>query len=166
MISLNRVTLVGRLGQDPEIRYLENGVAVGRFSLATSERYRDKDGNWQDTPTEWHNVVVWRQLAERAEKELKKGMSVYVEGQINYRTYDDKDGVQKKLTDISARSFRAFMDTRTGTGSNNSFPPAESDPFAHRDSTSAAPQSNNNPPTPKVNEDMSGVDEMGDDLPF
>ena len=66
MNNLNRVTLVGRVGGDPEIRYLENNVAVGRFSLATNERYRDKNGDWQDTPTEWHDIVVWRNLAERA----------------------------------------------------------------------------------------------------
>ncbi|MFK7946740.1 MAG: single-stranded DNA-binding protein, partial [Saprospiraceae bacterium] len=64
MKSLNRVTLIGNLGQDPEIKYLDNGTAVGRFSLATSESYKDKDGNWQDRPTEWHNIVVWRYLAE------------------------------------------------------------------------------------------------------
>lgn len=167
MISLNRVTLVGNLGQDPEIRYLENGVAVGRFSLATSERYQDGEGNWQNRPPEWHNIVVWRNLAERAEKELKKGMAVYVEGQINYRTYDDKDGVQKKITDILARSFRAFVDVRTGGG--GSFPSAEHDPFAHREASSTPPA--NNPPaakkveSPSV-EDNTGGDEMGDDLPF
>jgi single-strand DNA-binding protein len=166
MNSLNRVTLVGRLGQDPEIRYLENGVAVGRFSLATSDRYQDSEGNWQDRPTEWHNIVVWRYLAERAEKELKKGMAVYVEGQINYRTYDDKDGNQKKITDILARTFRAFVDTRSD---NNNFPTAENDPFANKDS-SPKPAANK-PATseaPKQNaEDTPGSgDEMGDDLPF
>lgn len=165
MISLNRVTLIGNLGQDPEIRYLENGVAVGRFSLATTDGYRDKDGNWQNRPTEWHNVVVWRNLAERAEKELKKGMAVYVEGQINYRTYDDKDGVQRKTTDILARAFRAFTDTR---GENTNFPSAEHDPFANR-STNSTPPSNNPPAAKNVNtpsvEDNMG-DEMGDDLPF
>ena len=84
MISLNRIQIIGNIGQDPEIRYLDNGVAVGRFSVATTESYKDADGNWQNKPTDWHNVVVWRYLAERAEKELKKGMAVYVEGQINY----------------------------------------------------------------------------------
>lgn len=170
MISLNRVTLVGNLGQDPEIRYLDNGVAVGKFSIATSERYRDKDGNWQSRPTEWHNIVVWRNLAERAEKELKKGMAVYIEGQINYRTYDDKDGIQRRTTDILARSFRAFIDTREGGGGarNTGFPSAENDPFANRSQqppVAATPQ--NNAPVAKKEEtvDNSG-DEMGDDLPF
>ncbi|MEY3194318.1 MAG: hypothetical protein RIQ78_415, partial [Bacteroidota bacterium] len=69
---INKVTLIGNLGGDPEVRHLDNGTAVGRFSLATNENYRDKDGNWQKI-TEWHNVTVWRDLAERAEKQLKKG---------------------------------------------------------------------------------------------
>lgn len=164
MISLNRVTLVGNLGQDPEIRYLENGVAVGRFSLATTDGYRDKDGNWQNRPTEWHNIVVWRNLAERAEKDLKKGMAVYVEGQINYRTYDDKDGVQRKTTDILARAFRPFVETRSN---NSNFPTAEHDPFANRSEKPAAPK-----PAAPVKQDKPVVDnssdgdEMGDDLPF
>jgi single-strand DNA-binding protein len=170
MVSLNRVTLIGNIGQDPEIRYLDNGVAVGRFSVATTESYKDADGNWQNKPTDWHNVVVWRNLAERAEKELKKGMSVYVEGQVNYRTYQDKDGNDRKVTDILCRAFRPFVDSRTGGGSN--FPTAENDPFANK---SAAPQSNNNtapannPPANNnttANKEKSSGDEMGDDLPF
>lgn len=166
MQSLNRVTLIGNLGQDPEIRYLENGVAVGRFSLATTDSYRDKDGNWQDRPTEWHNIVVWRYLAERAEKELKKGMTVYVEGQINYRSYDDKDGNPRKVTDILARGFKAFVDKRgSGSGGSN-FPSAENDPFAGRSQNNnapAAPQTNN---TASTNDNDDSGDEMGDDLPF
>jgi len=170
MISLNRVTLIGNIGQDPEIRYLDNGVAVGRFSVATTESYRDADGNWQNKPTDWHNVVVWRNLAERAEKELKKGMSVYVEGQVNYRTYQDKDGNDRKVTDILCRAFRPFVDTRTGGSSESRIPGAEHDPFANR---SAAPQNNNNPAPPTnttskapASDDAKSGDEMGDDLPF
>ena len=83
---INKVTLIGRLGNDPEIRHLEGGVAVARISLATNDFYRDKDGNPQET-TEWHNVVMWRDLAERAEKQLKKGGLMYVEGKISYRKY-------------------------------------------------------------------------------
>lgn len=170
MKSLNRVTLIGNLGQDPEIRYLDNGVAVGRFSLATTDSYRDKDGNWQDRPTEWHNIVVWRYLAERAEKDLKKGMAVYVEGEINYRTYQDKDGNERKITDIIARNFKAFVDKRSGGDGGAMIPPAENDPFANRSQNNnnnnppAAPQTNNTASTNDNNDD--GGDEMGDDLPF
>ena len=159
MISLNRVTLIGRLGQDPEIRYLDNGVAVGRFSVATSERYRDKDGNWQDRPTEWHNVVVWRGLAERAEKELKKGMAIYVEGQINYRSYDDKDGNNRKITDILARGFRAFADVRSEGGGSSAFMPTE-----ENDPQKNFPQ-NTNTSTP-ANNTVGDTDVSDDDLPF
>lgn len=111
---INKVTLIGNLGGDPEIRTLENGTPVGRFSLATNENYKDKSGEWQ-TQTEWHNVVVWRELAERA-KNLKKGTLVYVDGKISYRKYTDKDGVEKYQTDIVANTFR-MLEKREG-GSN------------------------------------------------
>jgi single-strand DNA-binding protein len=169
MLSLNRVTLIGNLGQDPEIRYLENGVAVGRFSLATTNSYKDAEGNWQNRPTEWHNIVVWRSLAERAEKELKKGMSVYVEGEINYRSFEDKDGVQRKTTDILARSFRPFTDTRSDSPRTSSnFPSAEHDPMAR----TAAPSNSTPPPSKPAtaantsHQMPTAEDDMGDDLPF
>lgn len=101
----NLVILIGHLGQDPEIRRLENGTPVGRFSLATSESYKDSAGEWQ-TQGEWHNLVVWRQNAELAEKLLKKGALVYVEGKISYRKYTDKNGVERTSTDITVNSFR------------------------------------------------------------
>lgn len=109
---INKVTLVGHLGGDPEIRTLENGSTVGRFSLATNESYKDKEGNWQNK-TEWHNVILWRDLAERA-KILKKGSTVYVEGKISYRKYTDKDGVEKSLTDIVAERFRSLDKRESG----------------------------------------------------
>ncbi|MDO8367748.1 MAG: single-stranded DNA-binding protein [Saprospiraceae bacterium] len=121
---INKVTLVGHLGGDPDIRTLENGTPVGRFSVATNENYKDKDGNWQSL-TEWHNVVVWRDLAERA-KMLKKGSTVYVEGKISYRKYTDKEGVEKNLTDIVANTFR-LLDKREGgsNGFESRFPNSE-----------------------------------------
>jgi len=121
---LNRVTLIGYLGQDPEIRTLENGTAVGRFSLATSDSYKDKDGNWQST-TEWHNVVVWRDLAERAGKYLKKGSLVFVEGKISHRKYTDKDGVEKSMTDIVASTFRGLEKREAGAQDSGAFPTDE-----------------------------------------
>lgn len=159
MKSLNRVTLIGNLGQDPEIKYLDNGTAVGRFSLATSESYKDKDGNWQDRPTEWHNIVVWRYLAENAEKQLKKGMTVYVEGQIQYRSYTDKDGVEKKSTDIVCKAFKAFGKTEKSSVGND-FPTEEQDPFAGKANKSTEKKSK---PTKDAD---SNTNEMGDDLPF
>jgi single-strand DNA-binding protein len=102
---LNKVTLIGHLGKDPELRNISSGATVTRFSLATSERYKDKDGNIQ-TQTEWHNIVLWRDQAEMAAKYLKKGMLVYVEGKITSRSWDDKDGNKRYITEIVANSFK------------------------------------------------------------
>ncbi len=104
---INKVTLIGRLGSDPEIKRLEGGSTVGRFSVATSDSYKDKNNEWQES-TEWHNIVVWGSLAERAEKHLKKGMQVYVEGKITYRKYTDKDNVERNITDIVAATLRTL----------------------------------------------------------
>ena len=103
MAGVNKVILVGNLGRDPEVRYLEGGTAVANFSLATSETYKDKQGRRVEH-TEWHNIVVWRGLAEVAEKYLKKGMQVYVEGKLRTRSWDDKDGNKKYTTEIVADS--------------------------------------------------------------
>lgn len=100
-MSVNKVILVGNLGKDPELRYTPSGVAVATFSLATSERYKDKNGEWVDK-TEWHNVVAWRQLAEICGKYLHKGKQVYIEGKLQTRSYDDRDGNKRYTTEIVA----------------------------------------------------------------
>jgi single-strand DNA-binding protein len=120
---LNRVTLIGRLGKDPEVRRLESGAAVAKFSLATSESYKDKDGNKVDT-TEWHNVVIWRAQAEIAEKYLKKGMLIYIEGKLTYREYTDKDNQKKYFTEIVASDFR-MLERKEGGGGGGYFPSDE-----------------------------------------
>ena len=96
---LNKVQLIGNLGKDPELRYTASGTAVASFSVATTERYKDRDGNKKEDTT-WHNCVVWRQLAEICGKYLHKGKQVYVEGKIKTRSYDDRDGVKKYVTEI------------------------------------------------------------------
>ncbi|MBA9077648.1 MULTISPECIES: single-stranded DNA-binding protein [Rufibacter] len=101
MASINKVILIGNLGKDPEVRHLEGGVAVARFPLATSETFKDKNGERQER-TEWHNIVLWRGLAEVSEKYLKKGQSVYIEGRIRSNNYTDKDGIQRYSTEIVA----------------------------------------------------------------
>ncbi len=103
MAGINKVILVGNLGKDPEVRHLEGGVSVAKFTLATSESYKDKSGNKVEQ-TEWHNIVVWRGLADVAEKYLKKGSTIYLEGKIKTRSYD-KDGSKHYATDIVADSF-------------------------------------------------------------
>jgi len=99
MAGVNKVILVGNLGKDPEVRYLDNGVAVANFSLATTESYKNKQGE-RVSQTEWHNIVLWRGLAEVAEKYLKKGSSIYVEGKIKNRKWEDKDGNTRYNTEI------------------------------------------------------------------
>lgn len=93
--SVNKVILVGHLGKDPEVKYTPSGTAVASFSIATSERFKDKDGNWQDR-TEWHNIVLWQRLAEIAGEYLKKGRLVYIEGRLQTRSWDDKNTGEKK----------------------------------------------------------------------
>ncbi len=100
--SLNKVMLIGNLGKDPELRYTTSGVAVATFSLATSESWKDQDGNAQEK-TEWHNIVAWRKLVEICGEWLKKGKKVYIEGRIQTRNYDDKNTGQKRyITEIVA----------------------------------------------------------------
>ncbi len=99
MAGVNKVILIGNLGRDPEIRQLESGAKVATFSLATTESYKNKEGN-KIEQTEWHNIVLWRGLAEVAEKYLKKGNTIYVEGKIRTRSWDDKEGNKRYTTEI------------------------------------------------------------------
>ena len=100
MAGVNKVILVGNLGKDPEIRTLESGVKVARFSVATTESYNDRNTGQRVDQTEWHNIVLWRGLAEIAEKYLRKGNQVYIEGKLQTRSYQDKDGITKYSTEI------------------------------------------------------------------
>lgn len=95
MASVNKVILIGNLGKDPEVKYTPSGMAVARFSIATNERVKDKDGNWGDR-TEWHNIVLFDRKAEVAGEYLKKGRTVYIEGSIRTNSWDDKETGQKK----------------------------------------------------------------------
>ena len=109
---LNRVTLIGNLGKDPEMKRLEGGALVGKFSIATNEYFRDGNNELQQQ-TEWHDVIVWRHLAEQAERVLKKGSLVFVEGKITHRKYVDKNGIERTTTEISATNFKA-LDKKEG----------------------------------------------------
>lgn len=100
---LNEVKLIGRLGKDPEISYTPAGVAITKFSLATSERYKDKNGEKVEK-TEWHNIVTWGQAAEIYAKYLKKGSLIYVSGRISTKSYEDKEGVKRYFTFITAQN--------------------------------------------------------------
>ncbi len=155
---VNRVMLIGNLGKDPEVRSLENGAMVAKFSLATSESYRDKENNWQEL-TEWHDIVVWRTVAERAEKSLKKGMTIYLEGKLTHRTWQDKDGNNRRTTEIVADYFRV-IDRKSGSGANGaSFPGEKDDPY-NRNNNSGVSEA----PMPTSAEEAPVT--ADDDLPF
>lgn len=100
-MSLNKVMLIGNVGRDPEVRHLENGSVSAAFTLATSERYRDRNGESREQ-TEWHSIVCWKQLAEFAERYIRKGSQLYIEGRIRYRTYTDPHGNVRHTTEITA----------------------------------------------------------------
>ncbi len=116
MAGVNKVILVGNLGKDPEVRALETGVKVARFSLATTESYKDRNTGERVDQTEWHNIVLWRGLAEVSERYLKKGSQVYIEGKLQTRSYEDKDGVTKYSTEIVGQT----MTMLGGKGGDNS----------------------------------------------
>ncbi len=104
MSSVNKVILIGNVGQDPEVRYLDRGVAIANFALATTERgYIMQNGTQVPDRTEWHNIVLWRNLAEWSERYLKKGMKIYVEGKLQTRTWE-KDGMRRSKTEIVAEN--------------------------------------------------------------
>ncbi|MBT7480828.1 MAG: single-stranded DNA-binding protein [Flavobacteriales bacterium] len=142
MAGVNKVILVGNLGKDPEIRHLDTGVAVANFSLATTESYKNKSGE-RVSNTEWHNVVLWRGLAELAEKYLKKGNSVYIEGKIRTRKWEDKEGNTRYSTDIIA-------DKMTMLGSKS-------------DNESSNPKEE---PSETINSEVPSQDDSKGDLPF
>jgi len=120
---LNRVTFIGNLGRDPELRKLESGVSVATFSIATNENYKDKEGNWQ-TNTEWHNIVCWRGLADMVEARYKKGNLVYVEGKLTHRKYKDKEGNDRYTTEVVANTCR-LLEKRDAAQRENTGMPSE-----------------------------------------
>jgi single-strand DNA-binding protein len=111
-MSFNKVILIGNVGKDPEVRHLETGTVVSSFTLATTERFRNKAGELQDQ-TEWHNIVCWRNLAELSEKYIKKGAQIFVEGKIRTRSWQDQTGAKRYTTEIVADNIRLL--DRKGT---------------------------------------------------
>lgn len=105
MRGVNKVILIGNLGKDPELRYSPSGQAVAKFSLATGSRWKDKEGQWQDR-TDWHNIVAFGKTAEICNEYLKKGRQVFIEGRIQTRSYDDRDGNKKWITEIITQSMQ------------------------------------------------------------
>jgi single-strand DNA-binding protein len=117
--SLNRVTLIGNLGKDPEVKFTPSGTPVAKIALATNERFKDKNGEWPDR-TEWHTVVLWQRLAEIAGEYLKKGGKVYIEGRLQTRSWDDKQTNQKKyMTEVVASDLILLGGRGEGGGSGD-----------------------------------------------
>ena len=118
-MSVNKVILIGNVGKDPEVRYLDSGVAVATFPLATSDRaYTLANGTQVPERTEWHNIVLWRGLAETAEKYVHKGDKLYIEGKIRSRSYDDQNGVKRYITEIFADNMEMLTPRGQGAAQN------------------------------------------------
>ena len=117
---MNKVMLIGNVGKDPEVRYVDKGVAVARFPLATTERgYVLQNGTQVPDRTDWHNVVLWRRLAEIVEKYVHKGDKLYIEGRIRYTTYDDRHGVRHNMTEIWAENMEMLTPKAAGASAPN-----------------------------------------------
>lgn len=131
MASINKVMLIGNLGKDPEIRYMPSGDAIANLTLATTENWKDKSGEKQEK-TEWHRISMFGRLAEIAGEYLKKGSSVYIEGKLQTRKWQDKEGQQRSITEIVGESFQLIKrnDTQGAEGVNQSAAPVGDDqPF-------------------------------------
>ena len=120
-MSFNKVILIGNVGKDPEVRHLETGIAVASFTLATTERYKNRNGELQDQ-TEWHNIVCWRNLAELSEKYIKKGAQIFVEGKIRTRSWADQTGAKRYTTEIVADNIRLLDRKGAVTGTPADMP--------------------------------------------
>jgi single-strand DNA-binding protein len=148
MSSLNKAMIIGRLGKDPDVRYTQSNTAVANLSIATSDRYKDKSGEWKET-TEWHKVVAWGRTAEVCQEYLQKGSQVYIEGSIQTNKWEDKEGQTRYTTEIKARRM-IMLDSRSGNGQ----------------ASSAASQNKASEPMSSNVDLDDNFDDIDDDLPF
>ena len=153
MAGVNKVILVGRLGKDPEVRHLESGAAVANFTMATTESYRDRNTGERKDITDWHNIVLWRGLADVAEKYLKKGNLIYVEGKLKTRSWEDKDGNTRYTTEVVGDNM-TMLGGKQGEGAG--------DGDFKREASMPAPAAATETSTP----DLASADDDTDDLPF
>ena len=155
-MSVNKVILVGRLGRDPETRYMPNGDAITNFSLATDEQWRDRNGERQ-TRAEWHNVSLYGKLGEIANQYLRKGSQVFIEGKIQSRKYTGNDGIERTAYNIIGNEMRMLGDRNDGfdSGNNNAAPPTSNPP-------PAAPRRQ----PPQHESTTAPIDDIDDSIPF
>ena len=160
--GVNKVILVGNLGRDPEVRHLDNGAAVANFPIATSESFRNREGGTTER-TEWHNIVMWRGLAETAEKYLKKGSTIYLEGRLITRSWDDAEGNKKYRTEVEANNM-VMLDSRPaeGGGGYQNTPVTATSGGAQNGAGTVATPPASNPEKSK----QPVKDDVADDLPF
>ena len=171
MASLNKAILIGNLGRDPEVRYMPNGDAVANFSIATSESFKDRNGDKQEK-TEWHNIVCYGKLGEIAGQYLKKGRPVYIEGRIQTRKWQDKNGQERYTTEIIANEMKMLggRDSAGGYegegGDYSAAPPAAAAPQQRERSSAPAARSGGGASAPAAQPAKSNFDEFEDDIPF
>ncbi len=163
-MSVNKVILVGRLGRDPEVRYMPSGDAVTNFSIATDEQWRDRNGERQ-TRTEWHNITLFGKLGEIAGQYLRKGSLVYIEGRIQSRKYTGKDGIERTAYDIIGNEMKMLgsKNDQAGGGAHYEAPERDEEyraPAAAPSAPPAAPRRQESRPAP------APVDDIDDDIPF
>ena len=157
MAGVNKVILVGNLGKDPEVRYTPSGSPVASFSLATTERYNDKSGQRQER-TEWHNIIFWNRLAEICQQYLRKGSSIYLEGRIQTRSWDDRDGNKRYTTEIIGNAMQIIGSRGAGAGEDSRpQPDASRPPYTPPGGPGPAPDQSQ-PKSESIPQD--------DDLPF
>jgi len=160
--GVNKVILIGNLGKDPEVRHLESGTVVANFPIATTESYKDKSGTRQEM-TEWHNIVLWRGLAEIAEKYLKKGNQVYIEGRLQSRSWEDKEGNTRYITEVVGNNLTMLGGGRNTENSNSGEQQKNENSYV----TKGAP-GENDPDLSENNRQTTGYDTStnDNDLPF
>lgn len=159
MASVNKIILLGNVGRDPEVRYTAGGMAVASFSLATSKRRKDRDSGETTEETQWHRITCWDRPAEIAGEYVRKGSSIYVEGEIRYGKYTDKDGVERNTCDIHVASLQ-LLGGRRDDGEGQGAPQQRQAP-AQR--PQAQPQQRQQAP---ARQPSGGFEDMDDDIPF
>ena len=173
-MSVNKVILIGNLGRDPEVRYMPNGEAVCNFSIATSETWNDRQTGQKTERTEWHNITLYRRLAEVAGQYLKKGSQVYIEGRIQSRKYTGKDGIERTAYEIIGNEMK-MLGSRQGAGAAVPYDAggqqAAPQPYGQTESRQQEAAHNNPPPAAPVRQaplaaPAQPVDDFEDDIPF